>query len=977
MSVTLRRPAVWVSVVATSLVVGTLTVLAAGQVAPGPALAATPTPPEPGTLTRFVSWGTAVDALGDHHAGFYTADLDGTDVAPLVRQRALTSAESAADAPLPDIQRAQVSPDGLHVVAWVDDPTGLVVPGGTPRAEHGHAAPFSQALVLLDAEGHFVRVLQQNEEWEASGLFDVFQGVSWVDADRVAITVRRKVLVGTEAETTRTFVRTVAIADGSVVGQFGIDDGTVAGGHVQGVWAGGGTVVAGGPSNRSLVLFRPGEGAVGLPAPPLTPPMDFFDGYSDVAVSPDGLHVAASYHGGWEVGTKLRIFDRVAGGVWQARAVDLPIRLESGWITWLPYRQYEEAELLVDGRRDSQTLSLGTAVRVAPGVATEERVARQYPWMDYGSDSWQAVVVPSLGAGASDVALELPERTATAGTPWVGTYTLTGRGPDTARGVQLSLEIDGAPAEGASVEGEPCPGGVCHIASLAPGQTVTLTLRQSFEASGVHSLVARTTSTTLDWNPGNNLRTNKIRVVMPRTTPSVGRLVHQTRAGGPVVVSDPDGGRPVVVGQPRHADEVLEITDVHPGAGIVLWSRHRTSGGDLEHLVSRVTGEQLHAVTTGFPLDAAVSPDGRTLFTVEATDQDRVFRLAERRLDRPAAPPTTRLTWRGSLAKGLKVSPDGTRLAWVQQPIGEYSYGGAVMDLDFRGEAELLVTGSFGAVRPNTTVAWAPDSATVALSVGTEGPYSPDGAVVAFSVDDVGSPRALAPMDEDRWLGDWSPDGKSLLLHDLSTSLSVDLATGRATPTGLGPAWWSGLPVGPVSPSPSPTVSPTVSPSPTPSPTASPTPTTGPSPTSSTSPTGSPTASPAPAPDRTAPKLDVLLPKCGSRKGKKCRDHLRSPAAWATVNGVASDSDSGVAGVSLRAVQKRGKHWYAFNGRGWSRQKTRAAAESRAKALPATLKGTRWAVKLKGLRAGTLVLNAVAHDRSGNRATKVLTRTLS
>lgn len=54
------------------------------------------TPPAPGTLARFLSWGYTENALGEAINGHYTSDPTGGDPAPLIRQRPFTDADQQA-----------------------------------------------------------------------------------------------------------------------------------------------------------------------------------------------------------------------------------------------------------------------------------------------------------------------------------------------------------------------------------------------------------------------------------------------------------------------------------------------------------------------------------------------------------------------------------------------------------------------------------------------------------------------------------------------------------------------------------------------------------------------------------------------------------------------------------------------------------------------------------------------------------------
>ena len=92
--------------------------------------------------------------------------------------------------------------------------------------------------------------------------------------------------------------------------------------------------------------------------------------------------------------------------------------------------------------------------------------------------------------------------------------------------------------------------------------------------------------------------------------------------------------------------------------------------------------------------------------------------------------------------------------------------------------------------------------------------------------------------------------------------------------------------------------------------------------------------------------------------------------SWKRLAGQATDTKgSGVAGVAVRAIEKRGASWYFYKAttKTWAKAGTKAKAWKRAKAVAGKLdtKGA-WVARLAGLRKGTLVLKATATDASGN-----------
>jgi PKD repeat protein len=103
---------------------------------------------------------------------------------------------------------------------------------------------------------------------------------------------------------------------------------------------------------------------------------------------------------------------------------------------------------------------------------------------------------------------------------------------------------------------------------------------------------------------------------------------------------------------------------------------------------------------------------------------------------------------------------------------------------------------------------------------------------------------------------------------------------------------------------------------------------------------------------------------------------LRVPAAqhrassWRWLRGTAADAQTGVALVEVRAVEKRGHHWYAYRPaqHRWVRAADRAAALDRAGWARIRPAGRDWSSRLQGVRVGTLVVQLTARDHVGNTA---------
>jgi len=113
--------------------------------------------------------------------------------------------------------------------------------------------------------------------------------------------------------------------------------------------------------------------------------------------------------------------------------------------------------------------------------------------------------------------------------------------------------------------------------------------------------------------------------------------------------------------------------------------------------------------------------------------------------------------------------------------------------------------------------------------------------------------------------------------------------------------------------------------------------------------------------DTVLPVLKLVLPKKG------VADEVGS---WKKLVGHATDEKgTGVASVSVLAIEKRATGWFFFKAtsKTWAKAATKGKAWKRAKAavVVPTAKGD-WVVRLSGLRKGTLLLRPAATDLAGN-----------
>ena len=129
--------------------------------------------------------------------------------------------------------------------------------------------------------------------------------------------------------------------------------------------------------------------------------------------------------------------------------------------------------------------------------------------------------------------------------------------------------------------------------------------------------------------------------------------------------------------------------------------------------------------------------------------------------------------------------------------------------------------------------------------------------------------------------------------------------------------------------------------------------------------------------DQTGNRTTVTLPAVSVRVDDVApRVRLDVPvarhrvSAWRHLRGTVRDGQTGVARVLVKAVEKRGSHWYAYrpDSRSWARAGSRAAAWRHAGWIRITPDGRLWASSLSRLHRGTLVLHLTARDHAGNRS---------
>jgi hypothetical protein len=115
--------------------------------------------------------------------------------------------------------------------------------------------------------------------------------------------------------------------------------------------------------------------------------------------------------------------------------------------------------------------------------------------------------------------------------------------------------------------------------------------------------------------------------------------------------------------------------------------------------------------------------------------------------------------------------------------------------------------------------------------------------------------------------------------------------------------------------------------------------------------------------DTVAPTVKLTLPRA-----------KHSVKAWRTLRGKATDAQTGVKSVSVKAVEKRLGHWFGYNAKThrWVKAATKAKAFAASKAVVVkTDSSNRWAAALRRLAKGTLAYRVVAVDHVGNHSVTV------
>lgn len=112
-------------------------------------------------------------------------------------------------------------------------------------------------------------------------------------------------------------------------------------------------------------------------------------------------------------------------------------------------------------------------------------------------------------------------------------------------------------------------------------------------------------------------------------------------------------------------------------------------------------------------------------------------------------------------------------------------------------------------------------------------------------------------------------------------------------------------------------------------------------------------------------KADRARPTIRLTPPKQRRAHV---ASWRTLEGRATDAETGVRHVKLRSIEKRRTGWYAYQAdtRSWVNATSKTAAWKRTVAASVRPTSGNWSVRLSNLRKGRLFYKARAFDNRAN-----------
>ncbi len=705
--------------------------------------------------------------------------------------RPLPGAPADADPILPGAGNVYPSPDGRRLAFWLIDPEGHFVPGGTPTVTPGGAAS-EMALVVMDVDGRHRQILHANPRHDGEpDWLNHFGPVGWKDSSTLVVPGRGPRTAPANGRIGVLYA--IDVTTGTRTESLRVDDGADEVVDLESAAAGGGTIVGWGFGLARVAHHDGTTSDLAWPA----------DGssFQDIAVSPDGDHLAATFHDlSLPFGTprvRTLIFDHRPDGTWARR--DLGLSTAGAWIRWLPYDSFDEAEVLVD-RTDG--VPAVEQLRVAPDL--DDRLVRTY---DDAPGPWEVQPAPVPGTGVSDLRLEPVLPPATAGQAWAGTLRVTNVGPDTATGVSLTASLRDGGLTGLSGAGVSCAlaSGTCTLPDLPAGSSRTIELATTPVATGIDRVRVEVTATQVDWNPADSRLDAQLRTVaLSAGNDATGRLITQSDACATpdtpcseIALVDADGTDRVVL-QRASGARSIQLRRADPAAGTFAWTS--TDADGTTWIVSRLDGSEVRRFddpAAGAVIASSLSPDGRTLVWSEPVDDPSgvtSYAVRSQRVDVGGATPRTlTLGSSASLPNQLSFSPDGTRVAYLTQTVGTFAVTARVVDLDGRHDR---VVSTYRRDEPEVGYhvrslppVWSPDSTQVALAISYGDPRS-RARLLLVPVDDPQRARELADAPDDgdgtTLVVDWSPDGERLLAQSSSGALhSYDTSDGARS---AGPA---------------------------------------------------------------------------------------------------------------------------------------------------------------------------------------------
>ena len=87
------------------------------------------------------------------------------------------------------------------------------------------------------------------------------------------------------------------------------------------------------------------------------------------------------------------------------------------------------------------------------------------------------------------------------------------------------------------------------------------------------------------------------------------------------------------------------------------------------------------------------------------------------------------------------------------------------------------------------------------------------------------------------------------------------------------------------------------------------------------------------------------------------------------MTGSYSDTGVGIRSVRVKLIEARGSYWYYYSQGKWTKASSRTVAQAKAEGVYATFSGSKWSVRVLGVRTGTLRVSYWGIDKVGNTST--------